>query len=59
MPLRTAIRDFERQCDTIVELIQSYPKLLTDHERIDIQANITRVLSAIVESEQANPRLKA
>ena len=50
MPLRRELQEFDKHCGVIVDLMKAYPHLLTEEERLTIEANIAEVISAIVET---------
>ena len=53
MPLRKEVQELRKVCDAMVELMKQQPALLTDTERLDIETSITRIMSALVQAEEA------
>jgi hypothetical protein len=52
MPLRKEVAEFQKHCDKIVEIVNDRPDLLTDFERLDIEASIMRIMTALVQIEK-------
>jgi hypothetical protein len=53
MPLRREIGEFQKCCDSIVELITRCPELLTQAERLDLESGVVRAMNTIVATEEA------
>jgi hypothetical protein len=53
MPLRKEVAEFQKHCDKIVEIVNDRPDLLTDFERLDIEASIMRIMTALVQIEKS------
>ena len=53
MPLRREINELQKVCNAVVALMKEQPALLTDTERLDIETSITRLMSALVQAEEA------
>jgi hypothetical protein len=53
MPLRKEVAEFQKHCDKIVEIVNGRPDLLTDFERLDIEASVMRIMTALVQIEKS------
>jgi hypothetical protein len=56
MALRTEVAEFQKHCDAIVGILLKQPALLTDFERLEIETGVTRIMSALIQAQQARNR---
>jgi hypothetical protein len=56
MTLRKEAKELEKPCKAIIDLMQQQPHLLTEFDRLDIEASITRLMTALLQTEDSQRR---
>lgn len=53
MQLRTQLAEFKRDCNLIIDLLKEHPEVLTDAERLDLETDLTRLMTTVVQAQQS------
>lgn len=53
MPLRQPLSEFKRACNTIIEVLKARPELLSDAERLDVETDLTRLMTTILQAQRS------
>jgi hypothetical protein len=52
MPLETHLSEFKRVCNSLIDMLKEHPELLTDAKRLDLETDVTRLITTIVQAQQ-------